>query len=41
LSAEALSEVGVDITDPTPKLIDPQLVRDDIASHVAHLNRPA
>ena len=28
LSAEALSEVGVDITDQTPKLIDPQLVRD-------------
>ena len=28
LSAEVLSEVGVDITDQTPKLIDPQLVRD-------------
>lgn len=28
LSAEALSEVGVDITDQTPKPIDPQLVRD-------------
>ncbi len=28
LSAAALSEVGVDITDQTPKLIDSQLVRD-------------
>jgi len=28
LSAEALAEVGVDITSETPKLIDPQLVRD-------------
>ena len=28
LSAEVLAEVGVDITDETPKLIDPQLVRD-------------
>src|SRR6478736_66073 len=28
LSAEALSEVGVDITGQTPKLIDPRLVRD-------------
>lgn len=28
LSAEVLSEVGVDITDQTPKLIDPQLVCD-------------
>lgn len=28
LSAEVLGEVGVDITDQTPKLIDPQLVRD-------------
>jgi arsenate-mycothiol transferase len=28
LSAEALSEVGVDATDQTPKLIDPQLIRD-------------
>ena len=28
LSAEALSEIGVDITDQTPKLIDPRLVRD-------------
>ena len=28
LSAEVLSEVGVDITDQTPKLIDPQLVRE-------------
>ena len=28
LSAEVLTEVGVDITDQAPKLIDPQLVRD-------------
>jgi arsenate-mycothiol transferase len=28
LSAEVLSEVGVDITDQTPKLIHPQLVCD-------------
>jgi arsenate-mycothiol transferase len=28
LSAEALSEVGVDIPDQTPKPIDPQLIRD-------------
>ena len=28
LSAESLLEVGVDITGETPKLIDPQLVRD-------------
>jgi protein-tyrosine-phosphatase len=28
LSAEAVSAVGVDITDQTPKPIDPQLVRD-------------
>jgi arsenate-mycothiol transferase len=28
LSAESLDEVGVDITDQTPKLIDPQMVRD-------------
>ena len=28
LSAEVLSEVGVDITNQTPKLIDPQLVHD-------------
>jgi arsenate-mycothiol transferase len=28
LSAEALSESGVDITDQTPKMIDPQLVGD-------------
>jgi arsenate-mycothiol transferase len=28
LSAESLSEVGVDITGETPKLIDPNLVRD-------------
>ncbi|QCQ94142.1 arsenate-mycothiol transferase ArsC [Rhodococcus sp. SGAir0479] len=28
LSAEALLEVGVDITGETPKAIDPQLVRD-------------
>lgn len=28
LSAESLSEVGVDISGETPKLIDPQLVRD-------------
>jgi arsenate-mycothiol transferase len=28
LSAEVLSEVGIDITDQTPKLIDPHLVRD-------------
>ena len=27
-SAEVLSEVGVDITDQTPKLVDPQLVRE-------------
>ena len=38
LSAEALCEAGVDITDQTPKLIDPQLVRDDIAARVADLN---
>jgi arsenate-mycothiol transferase len=28
LSAQSLDEVGVDITDQTPKLIDPQMVRD-------------
>ena len=28
LSAESLAEVGVDITDQSPKPIDPQLVRD-------------
>ena len=28
LSAQALAEVGVDITGNTPTLIDPQLVRD-------------
>ena len=28
LSAQVLAEVGVDITDEKPKLIDPQLVRD-------------
>lgn len=28
LSAESLLEVGVDVTDETPTLIDPQLVRD-------------
>lgn len=28
LSAESLSEMGVDITGETPKLIDPQLVQD-------------
>jgi arsenate-mycothiol transferase len=28
LSAEALAEIGVDITDEKPKPIDPQLVRD-------------
>ncbi|GAA4473755.1 low molecular weight phosphatase family protein [Rhodococcus olei] len=28
LSAEVLLEVGVDITDETPKPVDPQLVRD-------------
>ena len=28
LSAESLGEVGVDISAETPKLIDPQLVRD-------------
>ena len=28
LSAESLAELGVDITDQTPKQIDPQLVRD-------------
>jgi arsenate-mycothiol transferase len=28
LSAQALSEVGVDITGQTPTLVDPQLVRD-------------
>ncbi|WP_293242828.1 low molecular weight phosphatase family protein [Mycolicibacterium sp.] len=28
LSARSLSEVGVDITSETPKLIDPQLVQD-------------
>jgi arsenate-mycothiol transferase len=28
LSAEVLSEIWVDITDHTPRLIDPQLVRD-------------
>lgn len=28
LSAESLQEVGVDITGETPKLVDPQLVRD-------------
>jgi arsenate-mycothiol transferase len=27
LSAEALAEVGVDISEQTPKLVDPQLVR--------------
>ena len=28
LSAQALAEVGIDISGQTPKLIDPQLVRD-------------
>ncbi len=28
LSAQSLAEVGVDITDQSPKLIDPQVVRD-------------
>jgi arsenate-mycothiol transferase len=28
LSAQSLDEIGVDITDETPKLVDPQLVRD-------------
>ena len=28
LSAESLSEIGVDITGETPKPVDPQLVRD-------------
>lgn len=28
LSAESLSEVGVDISSETPKAVDPQLVRD-------------
>ncbi|CAN7617301.1 low molecular weight phosphatase family protein [Mycolicibacterium frederiksbergense] len=28
LSAESLREVGVDISDETPKAVDPQLVRD-------------
>jgi arsenate-mycothiol transferase len=28
LSAQTLGEIGVDITDETPKLVDPQLVRD-------------
>jgi arsenate-mycothiol transferase len=28
ISAQTLGEIGVDITDETPKLVDPQLVRD-------------
>ena len=28
LSAESLQEVGIDITSETPKLVDPELVRD-------------
>jgi arsenate-mycothiol transferase len=28
LSAESLAEVGVDISDQTPKPVDPQLLRD-------------
>ena len=28
LSAESLSEIGIDISGETPKLVDPQLVRD-------------
>lgn len=28
LSAESLAEMGVDITDQSPKLVDPQVVRD-------------
>ncbi|MDT5103256.1 MAG: arsenate-mycothiol transferase [Mycobacterium sp.] len=28
LSAQSLGEIGVDITDKTPKLVDPQLLRD-------------
>ena len=28
LSAQSLAELGVDITDQSPKLIDPQVVRD-------------
>lgn len=41
LSAEALSEVGVDITHQTPKLIDPQLVSDDIAARVSRSQHTA
>jgi arsenate-mycothiol transferase len=41
LSAEALSEVGVDITNQTPKLIDPQLVRDvDVVVTLGREARP-
>jgi arsenate-mycothiol transferase len=28
ISAQTLGEIGVDITDETPELVDPQLVRD-------------
>jgi arsenate-mycothiol transferase len=39
LSAESLAEVGVDITDQSPKLIDPQVIRD--ADIVVTLGREA
>ena len=45
LSARSLTEVGVDITDQSPKLIDPQVVRDvDIVvtlGREAHVERVA